>query len=298
MKVSRLVQGAMIAAVYGALAVVNTYTGSMFDLLMCYFMTVPYAWFTAKYSLKDAVAASVATAAVVMIAGIPSFMIYALTSCVFGMFVGECIRRKTSDEVIMMGGFLVSFINIFLVYVVFAKLFGIDMQAEITELYNDMTFLHNMYSLDNVLGMIPLIMIGLSIMQGYVTLLICQAFLPRQPFKMEFPNDFHIINFDMNKKVAYILGIIAIICLILQNIFHLNYIYITYIFFFCMMAYMIQGMGCAATTLIIYGHPKLSGIVFLMMFIPFINYGLILLGILDIVIDLRKKIVYNRVNQR
>lgn len=37
----RMVQGAMIAGLFGVLSLLNTYTGSLFDILICYVMVVP-----------------------------------------------------------------------------------------------------------------------------------------------------------------------------------------------------------------------------------------------------------------
>ena len=33
-----MVQGAMIAAIFGALSIINTYTGSLFDIFICYYL--------------------------------------------------------------------------------------------------------------------------------------------------------------------------------------------------------------------------------------------------------------------
>lgn len=40
-KIRKMVQGAMIAAIFGALSIFNTYTGSMFDIFICYGMVIP-----------------------------------------------------------------------------------------------------------------------------------------------------------------------------------------------------------------------------------------------------------------
>ena len=47
----KMVQGAMIAAMFGVLSLLNTYTGSMFDVFICYVMVIPLVWYGYTLSL-------------------------------------------------------------------------------------------------------------------------------------------------------------------------------------------------------------------------------------------------------
>ena len=53
LKTKKLVQGAMIAGLFGVIALINTYTGGFFDIFFCYGMVSPLAWYGYHYSLKD-----------------------------------------------------------------------------------------------------------------------------------------------------------------------------------------------------------------------------------------------------
>ena len=61
MKTNKLVQGALIASLFGVLAVLNTMTGTMFDSLIGYGMAIPMAIYSYKTGLKEALMTSLAS---------------------------------------------------------------------------------------------------------------------------------------------------------------------------------------------------------------------------------------------
>ena len=54
-KTKQIVTGAFMAALFGVLSVVNVYTGTMFDIIFIYLMTVALAYYTFKFNEKLAV---------------------------------------------------------------------------------------------------------------------------------------------------------------------------------------------------------------------------------------------------
>ena len=54
-KTKQIVTGAFMAALFGVLSVVNVYTGTMFDIIFIYLMTVALAYYTFKFNAKMAV---------------------------------------------------------------------------------------------------------------------------------------------------------------------------------------------------------------------------------------------------
>ena len=53
-KTKQMVIGALMAAVFGVLSVINVYTGTMFDILFIYLMTVALAYYTFRFNEKMA----------------------------------------------------------------------------------------------------------------------------------------------------------------------------------------------------------------------------------------------------
>ena len=66
-KIRKMVQGAMIAAIFGALSIFNTYTGSMFDIFICYGMVIPLVWYSYTYRLQDGLLVNLNAINVIMI---------------------------------------------------------------------------------------------------------------------------------------------------------------------------------------------------------------------------------------
>ena len=66
----RQVQGAMIAAMFGVLSLLNTYTGSMFGVFICYVMVIPLVWYGYTYTLKDNIVVSFVAMVVIAMVGL------------------------------------------------------------------------------------------------------------------------------------------------------------------------------------------------------------------------------------
>ncbi|MEG0593464.1 MAG: DUF2232 domain-containing protein, partial [Coprobacillus sp.] len=135
----KMVQGAMIASMFGALSIFNTYTGSMFDIFICYVMVIPLVWYGYQYTLKDNIIVCVVSMFVIFMVGLPFFIISSISSCLAGLFIGEALKRKAKKEIILLGTFITSFLNNLLLYEVFAKLLNMDIVSEMTVMYQEIS---------------------------------------------------------------------------------------------------------------------------------------------------------------
>ena len=298
MKTNRMVQGAMIAAIFGVLSVLNTYTGSFFDSFIGYFMVAPVAWYGYRYSLKDSLLLTFVSLVVIIFTGLPYFIIIAATSCLSGVVIGECLKKKAKRSVMMLGVFIVTFISNILITQVLAGVLGVNLNADMKEMYGYLLkFMPSIKSgmpLSSFLSLMPLLILFLSVLEGYVELLMTQALLKR--FKITFPENFHISTFKIEQPYGYILAGMFFGSFILTNFAHVDSLILRYMYLIAMIGFMIDGMAVAAIFLISKGKGRLSGLVILMMFIPLLNTVLVILGILDIFGDLRDKILYNKNN--
>ena len=175
----RMVQGAMIAALFGVLSLINTYTGSLFDIFICYGMVVPLVWYGYTYSIKDNVIVCVVSMIVIAMVGLPFFVISSFSSCLTGLFIGEALKRELSKGKILLGTFVVMLMNNILLYEVFAGLLQMDIVDEMTLMYQEMVAVMPRVSLDMMISIIPIVLIIMSVMEMYVVILICQLTLSR-----------------------------------------------------------------------------------------------------------------------
>lgn len=136
-KIRKMVQGAMIGAIFGALSIFNTYTGSMFDIFICYGMVIPLVWYSYTYRLQDGLLVSLIAMIVIMITGLPFFAISSFSSCLIGVFLGEALKRQASRSVLFLGTLSLTFFNNILLYEVFAGLLNMDLIGEMKDVYDD-----------------------------------------------------------------------------------------------------------------------------------------------------------------
>lgn len=294
----KMVQGAMIAAMFGALSILNTYTGSMFDIFICYVMVIPLVWYGYQYSIKDNMIVCIVSMLVIAMVGLPFFIISSLSSCLAGLFICEALRKKAKKEVILVGVFITSFINNLLLYEVFAKLLDMNLVEEMKVMYQEIASviptITNQISLDTVLSMIPLFLIVLSILEMYVIIMLCQAVLSR--LHVEFPGSFHIATMHLSTKTGMILAGAMFISYILVNYVKVDFIYLSYIYMICNMTFVLQGLALLCYVVIMKQKPRLMILFFIGLLIPFVYPIYIVLGIIDIFSDLRVNILYNRNN--
>lgn len=294
----KMVQGAMIAAMFGALSLFNTYTGSMFDIFICYAMVIPLTWYGYTYSLKDNVIVCFVAMIVITMMGLPFFVISSLSSCLSGLFIGECLRRKSKKEMILLGTFAVSFLNNILLYEVFSGLLGIDLITEMTQMYETMIdtipSLTTQIPLDTFLSFIPIVLVIMSVMEMYVIIMLCQLVLAR--LKIEFPGSFHIATMHLSYRTGVVLAIAMFGAYILTNFAGINNIYLSYVYTLSTLIFGLQGLAFICYLLILKKKPKYMILAFIGVIVPILNMIYVALGILDIFSDLRENILYNSNN--
>ena len=297
-KIKKMVQGAMLAAIFGALSIFNTYTGSLFDIFICYAMVIPLVWYSYHYSLHDSFIVAFVSMLVIMITGLPFFAISAFSSCLIGLFLGQALKHQASRGTLLIGTLFLTFINNILLYEVFAGLLGMDLIAEMKEMYimmQDMIpSLSQSISMNSFLSLAPLLLLIMSILEMYVILLFCQMVLVR--LDISFPSSFHIAYMHINRTIGWIVLLLWILSYCLQNIFFFYSLCFTYIQLMSSLVFAVEGVAFLSWLLILYQKPR--GIILIMIgfLIPIVLPGYIVVGIIDIFSDLRDKLLYNKHN--
>ena len=294
MKTNKLVQGALIASLYGVLAVLNTMTGTMFDVLIGYGMSIPMAIYTYKTGFKESFMAAIASMFIAFMFGTISYVLIVLSSLGMGIIVGLCLKKKAKKETMLLLGSAIFFLSDFLSFYVFSGVLGIDLVAQTKEMYHQMTAvlpsLSQAFSFQDFYNLIPLGILIMSFLQSYVVMMLCALFFKR--LKIPFDVSIHIATFRFSTHVGYILAILLIGSMIARQYLG-NYVLIQYCYYISVLGFMIEGLAFLAFYLIIRNHGRYSNLLIFLVFIPFIQPILIILGILDIFVEIRQ-ILYNK----
>lgn len=136
-KIKPIVQGAMLAALYGVLAIVNIYTGSMFDVLLAYIMVLPMSYYAREYSLKYSLLVAFASGVLLFMVGELFFLFFSIPTLLMGIFYGEALKRNLSNRATSIGLLCISAIKNFFVFFVFGSLLGISIWQEGMEIYQE-----------------------------------------------------------------------------------------------------------------------------------------------------------------
>lgn len=291
----KMVQGAMLAAIFGVLSLLNTYTGSMFDIFICYFMVIPIVWYGYHYGWKDNVIVCLVSMIVIAMVGLPFFVISAFSSCLAGVFIGEALKKDAKKDIIVFGTFLATLLNNILIYEVFAGFLGMDLVTEMKESYQMivefMPSIASSISQDLFISMIPIVLVLMSVFEMYIIVLLCQLILPR--LKIEFKGQFHIATFHIEIKLGIILSILLFGSYILLNFVGIDQIYLRYIYILSVFAIGLDGFAFLDWLIIVLRKPLFSIMLMICLFIPKINMIYVIIGLIDIFSDLRGKIMYN-----
>ena len=294
MKTNKLVQGALIAALFGVLAVLNTMTGTMFDFLIGYGMAIPMAIYSYKTGLKEALMTSLASMVIAFLFGTLSYVLIVLSSLGMGTVVGLCLKNKAKKETMLVLGATFFFLSDFLYFYIFSGVLGINLIAESKEMYNQIIAvvpsLSNVFTFQNFYNLIPLFILIMSFLQSYLVMMLCALFFKR--LRIPFDMSIHIATFRFSPKMGYILAIMLAGSMIARQYFG-NVVIVQYLYFISILGFMVDGLAFLSFYLIIRNHGRYSNLLIFLVFIPFLQSLLVILGIIDIFVEIRQ-ILYNK----
>lgn len=294
MKTNKLVQGALIASLFGILAVLNTMTGTMFDALIGYGMAIPMAIYSYKTGLKEALMTSVASLVIAFLFGTLSYVLIVLSSLGMGTVVGLCLKHKAKKETMLVLGATFFFLSDFLYFYVFSGVLGINLLTEAKEMYNQIIAavpsISSAFTFQDFYNIIPLSILVMSFLQSYLVMMLCALFFKR--LRIPFDMSIHIATFRFSPKMGYILAIMLAGSMMARQYFG-NVVIIQYIYFISILGFMVDGLAFLSFYLIIRNHGRYSNLTIFLVFIPFLQPLLVILGIIDIFVEIRQ-ILYNK----
>lgn len=299
-KIKKMVQGALIAAIFGALSLFNTYTGSLFDIFICYAMVIPIVWYNYHYRIQDGLILSVTSMLVIILTGLPFFVISSFSSCLIGLFIGQALKRHASRAILLTGTLALTFFNNILLYEILAGLLNVDLIAEMKDIYvmiqGFSPSLTKSLTLEAFLSLAPILLLIMSVLEMYVIILFCQITLSR--FSIAFPSSFHIACLHLSQRTGIIVAGFFFASYVIQNVYHFDSFYLTYIYLISMLIFAVEGVAFLSWLVILKQKPRWIVFIFIGFLIPMILSIYVVIGIIDIFSDLREKLLYNKRNEQ
>ncbi|MBS5115954.1 MAG: DUF2232 domain-containing protein [Erysipelotrichaceae bacterium] len=289
-KTRKIVDGAMITSLFGALFLMDLYLGGIIGYFIYFVLPVFVVWYCYHYSLKDTFALSIAIVIVTFVVSSPINIVYAITALLVGMSVGYSLKKENKGSTIFMTTVAFTLISNILMYTVFSKLLEMDLIAEMTETFNTIQAMVPSFTtitLETFLKFIPLVVFSMAIIESYAMLILMMLILPR--LKVPFKYQFNFLMMILPKWFGYI----SIITIILTPFFK-EHLFLTYCSTIVFAIMVLQGVSVVALYFTVNKKTLLYILSILLVFVPYVAYVYLIIGFIDIFIGLKRIIMYNR----
>lgn len=176
-KTKQIVTGAFMAALFGVLSVVNVYTGTMFDIIFIYLMTVALAYYTFKFNAKMAVLVLFTSTFILFLTGELFFTLYSFFTLPLGILYIYCIKKNIDGKWILR---VYSMLKNFVVLFLLNSLLGLNTFTDAKDIYYSIVGLFPFLESDFLKnGMFIILWIVLSFSEVYIIKVYTNLFVLR-----------------------------------------------------------------------------------------------------------------------
>jgi hypothetical protein len=176
-KTKQIVTGAFMAALFGVLSVVNVYTGTMFDIIFIYLMTVALAYYTFKFNAKMAVLVLFTSTFILFLTGELFFTLYSFFTLPLGILYIYCIKKNIDGKWILR---VYSMLKNFVVLFLLNSLLGLNTFTDAKDIYYSIVGLFPLLESDFLKnGMFIILWIVLSFSEVYIIKVYTNLFILR-----------------------------------------------------------------------------------------------------------------------
>lgn len=176
-KTKQIVTGAFMAALFGVLSVVNVYTGTMFDIIFIYLMTVALAYYTFKFNAKMAVLVLFTSTFILFLTGELFFTLYSFFTLPLGILYIYCIKKNIDGKWILR---VYSMLKNYIVLFLLNSLLGLNTFTDAKDIYYSIVGLFPFLESDFLKnGMFIILWIVLSFSEVYIIKVYTNLFILR-----------------------------------------------------------------------------------------------------------------------
>ena len=293
-KTRKLVDGAIVAAIFGLLFMIDLYLGSMLGYYLYLVLPILIVWYEYRYTLKDTLILSVAVICITFIVASPMSLFYAVFALLIGTVAGYQIKNKMSPANLFLSLIGMTLLFNILTYTVFAGLFGMDLVQEVTEIYEmtmncAQTYLNQTLTvgMDYFLKLIPLVVLFTSLIEAYLIVILMMLILPR--LKIPFKYQFNFLTMSLPKWIG-----IGLILVIIIHYFVKDQIIVDYLDIILKATVVLQGLSCVGFYFALRKKTIFYFIAMILILVPYIWYIYGAIGLMDIMFGIKRKIMYNR----
>lgn len=129
--IKRLTEGAMMCGLIGVLLVINRQFANAFDAYMMWIVPLPIIVYTVRYGIKNGFVVTFCASVIAFMLALPQTVFYVLASCLLGAIYGHGVRKEKSNAWLLTTSIIASTIIMIVTTILFASIFGYDLQMEL-----------------------------------------------------------------------------------------------------------------------------------------------------------------------
>ena len=299
--IRRLTEGAMMCGLIGVIVLLNRQFANAFDSYMMWIVPLPMIVYTVRYGIKNGFIVTFCATVITFMLALPQTVFYVLASCILGVIYGHGVRKEKSNAWLLTTSILSSTIIMIFTVIIFAGIFGYDLNAEVelvTEMMNtmDITIVNG-----GILRTLLYASLFLTcLLEGFLIHILAYVVLTK--LKIKIKGFVPLLNYYLPKWFAYV-GVLSVVgswvvpyftqnTHVLEILICVSGIYLVISAFFGYLLVMLA---------IRLSKNKLGILVFFGLLVVFFKYVILLLctlGMLDMFTDIRQQLLRRLANEK
>ena len=299
--IRRLTEGAMMCGLIGVIVLLNRQFANAFDSYMMWIVPLPMIVYTVRYGIKNGFIVTFCATIITFMLALPQTVFYVLASCILGVIYGHGVRKEKSNAWLLTTSILSSTIIMIFTVIIFAGIFGYDLNAEVelvTEMMNtmDITIVNG-----GILRTLLYASLFLTcLLEGFLIHILAYVVLTK--LKIKIKGFVPLLNYYLPKWFAYV-GVLSVVgswvvpyftqnTHVLEILICVSGIYLVISAFFGYLLVMLA---------IRLSKNKLGILVFFGLLVVFFKYVILLLctlGMLDMFTDIRQQLLRRLANEK
>lgn len=286
----KMTEGAMMVAIVGMLLFINRQLAGMLEMVMYWVLTFPILMYTARYGVKSACVPAISMVLLSFMIAAPTTIFYLFSCDVVGIVYGAGIRKKWKNGTLLLWTGIFTFVSYLITTVLFAAMFGYDPADDVEMVKMLLDFMHIDIGIP-LAKIVTYVVIGsailMTVLQTMCIHMIANVVLKRMHIETRAMKS--IFEIKVPKSVGYIIIMIWVLFLV-RNVLKLNQdVYGLLLGVYGAARIFAIGYGVMTLLCILLLFRKRIFLLFVIigMFLPYVQGAIAIIGVLDMIVDLR-----------
>lgn len=293
----KITEGALLTAIVGMVLLLDRQFVGFFQEFIYWILPLPLAIYTIRYGFKNALLPSISMIIIAFIVAFPTTVYFVCVANLIGLVYGVLVRFKKSNWLIIAVICLICFVSNVLTMILFAALFGYDLNTEFATLANIIVesgvVNDKELALSLFRSLLPAIIFLTSLLETFIIHIITNRVCVKLKIEVQRAKPFIYLQLPKLVGIGALLGYYVIMYILVvykfdQHIYDLLFSFDQLLRF----VFIINGISCIGYILFRLGHYRFFIIiVILSLLLPVVTNFMFVMGVIDSIFDYRNKFI-------